>query len=98
MDSNTNTNDRMDSEVDAAKKMLAQDKLPFHRKITYGFTDMSGNLLYCIISSYMLYFFTNVFGLSVAVARSEEHTSELQSRFDLVCRLLLEKKKEQNNA
>src|SRR5437868_9767817 len=26
------------------------------------------------------------------VQRSEEHTSELQSRFDLVCRLLLEKK------
>src|SRR5207249_7586302 len=35
--------------------------------------------------------------LAVEVAlmadRSEEHTSELQSRFDLVCRLLLEKKK-----
>src|SRR2546428_1413104 len=29
------------------------------------------------------------------VARSEEHTSELQSRSDLVCRLLLEKKKKQ---
>src|SRR5207249_11347830 len=28
-----------------------------------------------------------------SAARSEEHTSELQSRFDLVCRLLLEKKK-----
>src|SRR5207249_9243040 len=28
--------------------------------------------------------------------RSEEHTSELQSRFDLVCRLLLEKKKKKN--
>src|SRR5699024_11375116 len=27
------------------------------------------------------------------ITRSEEHTSELQSRFDLVCRLLLEKKK-----
>src|SRR5699024_12665153 len=27
-------------------------------------------------------------------SRSEEHTSELQSRFDLVCRLLLEKKNE----
>src|SRR5699024_12297240 len=26
-------------------------------------------------------------------SRSEEHTSELQSRFDLVCRLLLEKRK-----
>src|SRR5207249_11666792 len=29
-------------------------------------------------------------------SRSEEHTSELQSRFDLVCRLLLEKKKKKN--
>src|SRR5438874_12237977 len=31
--------------------------------------------------------------VKVACARSEEHTSELQSRRDLVCRLLLEKKK-----
>src|SRR5699024_12539207 len=30
--------------------------------------------------------------LPAFVERSEEHTSELQSRFDLVCRLLLEKK------
>src|SRR6266496_6455123 len=39
----------------------------------------------------------HVLGLSPAEqrtdARSEEHTSELQSRRDLVCRLLLEKKK-----
>src|SRR5699024_11507581 len=31
---------------------------------------------------------------SYKLFRSEEHTSELQSRFDLVCRLLLEKKKD----
>src|SRR5438067_6109519 len=31
-------------------------------------------------------------GAGRAPRRSEEHTSELQSRFDLVCRLLLEKK------
>src|SRR5207249_11844056 len=31
--------------------------------------------------------------LTSKMPRSEEHTSELQSRFDLVCRLLLEKKK-----
>src|SRR2546422_6202539 len=30
-------------------------------------------------------------------SRSEEHTSELQSRLHLVCRLLLEKKKKQQN-
>src|SRR5260221_10790232 len=32
-------------------------------------------------------------GLGLNAARSEEHTSELQSHSDLVCRLLLEKKK-----
>src|SRR5438034_2588468 len=32
-----------------------------------------------------------------AQMRSEEHTSELQSHSDLVCRLLLEKKKTKNN-
>src|SRR5437868_9107237 len=40
-----------------------------------------------------------VYSVAVAIllcARSEEHTSELQSRFDLVCRLLLEKKKTSN--
>src|SRR5687768_17676708 len=31
-----------------------------------------------------------------ALVRSEEHTSELQSRLHLVCRLLLEKKKQKN--
>src|SRR5438874_12373598 len=33
----------------------------------------------------------------LAATRSEEHTSELQSRRDLVCRLLLEKKKKDKN-
>src|SRR5690606_42035832 len=37
--------------------------------------------------------YTPVWGIG---DRSEEHTSELQSRENLVCRLLLEKKKEQN--
>src|SRR5206468_8331032 len=32
--------------------------------------------------------------ISQVIRRSEEHTSELQSRSDLVCRLLLEKKKD----
>src|SRR5438034_4309715 len=32
--------------------------------------------------------------MAVAVGRSEEHTSEVQSHSDLVCRLLLEKKKQ----
>src|SRR5690606_42014152 len=36
-------------------------------------------------------------GVGTVVGRSEEHTSELQSRENLVCRLLLEKKKKINS-
>src|SRR5690606_12198654 len=38
----------------------------------------------------------NASEVAAAILRSEEHTSELQSRENLVCRLLLEKKKKQN--
>src|SRR5699024_12843142 len=42
----------------------------------------------------MVYMVTDrVIGMGGDNGRSEEHTSELQSRFDLVCRLLLENKK-----
>src|SRR5690606_42052176 len=40
-------------------------------------------------------FFENVYNGNFRNSRSEEHTSELQSRENLVCRLLLEKKKQQ---
>lgn len=36
-------------------------------RLSYALTDGCGNLLYCIIGSYLLYFYTDVFGLSVAV-------------------------------
>src|SRR2546421_2300186 len=40
---------------------------------------------------------TKPYGYSLFNLRSEEHTSELQSRSDLVCRLLLEKKKKKSS-
>src|SRR3989442_8629831 len=49
---------------------------------------------YSIGSSTVMMFFTgDLIQLRDAYRRSEEHTSELQSRPHLVCRLLLEKKK-----
>src|SRR5437868_7957010 len=51
----------------------------------------------------VMYVFVFIGGLVVTFCgslfslRSEEHTSELQSRFDLVCRLLLEKKNRGSN-
>src|SRR5699024_12625230 len=53
-------------------------------------------ITFSIISTYIIEFshlFSIVFKPTNFNWRSEEHTSELQSRFDLVCRLLLEKKK-----
>src|SRR5699024_12547449 len=52
----------------------------------YNLFDIRGPKFFQI-TFYLLMF------LNAAAFRSEEHTSELQSRFDLVCRLLLEKKK-----
>src|SRR5699024_12145693 len=51
----------------------------FAFEIISFFTSGSNN-----VDTLLLFFF----------GRSEEHTSELQSRFDLVCRLLLEKQKQ----
>src|SRR5699024_8136694 len=54
------------------------------------FTPIGGWWSQVILSQKMTLVTDN--GEYVGVVRSEEHTSELQSRFDLVCRLLLEKK------
>src|SRR5438034_4723974 len=50
-------------------------------------------LMYNIAATAVLAFVGIDLGLHGVALRSEEHTSELQSHSDLVCRLLLEKKK-----
>src|SRR5699024_11863694 len=54
-----------------------------------GFTDFRDQII-------VAWAVKNDHGYFLRANRSEEHTSELQSRFDLVCRLLLEKKKTQS--
>src|SRR5438309_7516725 len=57
------------------------------------------DITFCDFTGTIEYFVKQFFGPSVKTrfrpSRSEEHTSELQSQFHLVCRLLLEKKKKQ---
>src|SRR5699024_11614199 len=55
------------------------------------YKDMDSQLL---LSEVVEKMFEKNYEVGNVDARSEEHTSELQSRFDLVCRLLLEKKKQ----
>src|SRR5438874_10705785 len=64
---------------------------PWKDKIATGNAVLVDRLL---AAGAVIYGKTNVpLMLQDAQSRSEEHTSELQSRRDLVCRLLLEKKK-----
>src|SRR5438067_10103587 len=61
-------------------------------KISQGFENVANVLdRGTLIRSYVVADLGHI--LHSRMRRSEEHTSELQSRFDLVCRLLLEKKK-----
>src|SRR5699024_12432897 len=58
------------------------------------YTDVAGVRCHIIVNSKAGKLWIRESGTTTPVGlRSEEHTSELQSRFDLVCRLLLEKKK-----
>src|SRR5690606_40757097 len=54
---------------------------------------MSLLVLTGVVELWHVFAFAGLLGVAQALERSEEHTSELQSRENLVCRLLLEKKK-----
>src|SRR5690349_23743159 len=64
-----------------------------------GVFNMNGGTVTCATLDVSRDASGNTFGSigTVNLNRSEEHTSELQSRRDLVCRLLLEKKKKKKN-
>src|SRR5699024_12038342 len=73
--------------------------LPFNRWLDQSFITVSDSCLQNLYNRFIRTFFNHfLFKISDQSLfwwnnrRSEEHTSELQSRFDLVCRLLLEKK------
>lgn len=42
--------------------------IPLFRKLSYSLTDFGGNLLFVSISTYLLYFYTDVFGLEIGIA------------------------------
>src|SRR5699024_12099190 len=62
-------------------------------KIIFPFPIPHCNNRKSIFIGFFVIICMNQIAFFCVIKRSEEHTSELQSRFDLVCRLLLEKKK-----
>src|SRR3989475_9575508 len=59
-------------------------------------TAQAERVLEAVAERFGLGFATSWYAVGAAGVRSEEHTSELQSQSNLVCRLLLEKKKKKN--
>ncbi|MCC3236467.1 MFS transporter, partial [Pediococcus acidilactici] len=51
-----------------AEAMKNNAKVPFHRMLAYASTDAAGNLLYTTVTTFILYYYTDIFGLSVAAA------------------------------
>src|SRR6266511_4210129 len=70
----------------------AMSKLPLGRASPNSFCESRLAILMSIPTCFIC-----AWNSSPWVSRSEEHTSELQSRENLVCRLLLEKKKKKKN-
>lgn len=54
--------------IDSIASPETKEQLPLKRKVAYASTDMAGNLLYCTITSFAMYYYTDVFGIPVAAA------------------------------
>src|SRR2546427_1494376 len=65
--------------------------VPYHQRIDDGFVRFVNND-HCLLSARTSLRLPKLLPPALEYLRSEEHTSELQSQSNLVCRLLLEKK------
>src|SRR5699024_12775052 len=71
----------------------AEDLADYNQQLNITGSDISHKLIETASQNAIEAGLSDLITWKQMQVRSEEHTSELQSRFDLVCRLLLEKKK-----
>ena len=57
-------------------------RVPLPRVLGYASTDTAGNLLYCMVTSFVLYYYTDVFGISLAAAGSILLIARIVDAFD----------------
>lgn len=57
----------METQVQSDTRQSGED-IPLFRKLSYSLTDFGGNVLFVSISTYLLYFYTDTFGLAIGAA------------------------------
>jgi sugar (glycoside-pentoside-hexuronide) transporter len=57
-------------------------RVPVHRRLAYASTDAAGNLLYTTVTTFILYYYTDVFGISVAAAGTILLAARILDAFD----------------
>lgn len=67
---------------DDAAPVAARTRVPLHRVFGYASTDTAGNLLYCMVTSFVLYYYTDVFGISLASAGTILLVARIVDAFD----------------
>src|SRR5699024_12085876 len=93
---------QMETTKDLADKLGEKNSNPYEQAIVDAIVEKAGTesreiIITDVKKQIEEYVEEQLTNLPVKIERSEEHTSELQSRFDLVCRLLLEKKNKKKN-
>src|SRR5699024_11805755 len=82
-----------EAKVNLNKLQTAYENLSYRLKDSVEGNDKEVEVNFANLEKDFVKVMDDDFNVQNGISRSEEHTSELQSRFDLVCRLLLEKKK-----
>lgn len=65
-----------------AEALKSNKTVPFHRMLAYASTDTAGNLLYTTVTTFILYYYTDVFGLTVAAAGTILLAARILDAFD----------------
>src|SRR3954453_17525858 len=66
----------------SAAAAVGQARVPLHRILGYASTDTAGNLMYCMVTSFVLYYFTDVFGIPLAAAGTILLVARILDAFD----------------
>ena len=65
-----------------AAPVVCKARVPLHRVLGYASTDTAGNLMYTMVTTFVLFYFTDVFGIPLAAAGTILLVARILDAFD----------------